>query len=599
MITGIATENFCSQNRYVEIPGNRVIMTGPNGSGKTSQLNAIPFTLTGELPGVKNTAQDIFAAAATGEAMSSTIIGSGDRGDYSARRTLSRTRKGTIKTEGLVNGTKATRTNIGEKIASAGADTRIVDLIAFWQMSDAKMIEFLSGFYPGGNISVEAVNETVDETFRCLPSKSETIIDQIDNIIKEIKEVKSDRTAIIKGAEQSITTLYSQQEEIRSRAGSLADTQAEIKATDKDLKEIRKGLRQEGKSKAEFDAWKGELEREGEAYAVQEGSGLLPASVYFDQLKVSSCKLDKARLENSADAPVWPEILTLIDEIRAAMDKAGCEICPVKMLLKVKRRQASPKPQETIDTTTLEQERDAAESLLQQANNLEQIKTRIDELNADPRSKIILTESAAEQDARIEGLEKKLEVLRESEKELLRAHDLDASIEKIRLDKAEAEVMLDIAKESEKAITELRRTVVTKLFKPVEAAVTKFLPFGLCACGFDSTGKLQIGWNIRGNGSTPRPLLSGGEKARFDPAFALGIISLTNSAQPRVLMIEAAEIDNDNFTLFCAALNQAPENIQIFVATWIPVNTGAADAAGFQVVDMMAPAEEIQQQEAV
>ena len=599
MITGIATENLCGQNRYVEIPGSRVILTGPNGSGKTSQLNAITFALTGEVPGIKNTAQDIFAGAATGESMSSTIIGSGDRGAYSAQRTLSRTKKGTIKTLGLVNGEKATKTSIGAAIAAAGADTRIVDLIAFWRMSDAKMIEFLSGFFPGGNISSEVVNETVNEAFRCLPGKGETIIDQIDMIIKEIKEVKSDRTATIKGAKQSITTLYSQQEEIRSRAGSLADSRAEIKATEKDLKEIRKGLRQAGKDKADFDAWKEALERAKEAHSTQEGPGLLSAPTYFDRLKEANSKLNKARLENSADTPVWPEILSLIDEIRAAMDKAGCEICPVKMLLKVKRRQASPKPQETIDTTALEQERDAAESLLQQANNLEQIKKRIDELNADPRSKIILTESDAEQDTRIEGLEKKLEVLRETETELTRAHDLDASIEKIRLDKAEAEVMLDVAKESGKAITDLRRTVVTELFKPVEAAVTHFLPFGLCVVGFDSTGKLQIGWDIRGNGSTPRPLLSGGEKARFDPAFALGIISLTNNDQPRILMIEAAEIDDQNFTLFCAALNQAPENIQIFVATWIPVNAGAAEAAGFQVVDMMAPVEVPRQQEAV
>ena len=94
-------------------------------------------------------------------------------------------------------------------------------------------------------------------------------------------------------------------------------------------------------------------------------------------------------------------------------------------------------------------------------------------------------------------------------------------------------------------------------------------------------------------------MLSGGEKARFDPAFALGIISLTNSAQPRILMIEAAEVDTQNFTLFCAALNQAPENIQIFVATWQTVNPGAAHAAGFQVVDMLAPVAVIQHQEAV
>ena len=597
MITGIATKNFCGQNRDVEIPGSRVILTGPNGSGKTSQLNAITFALTGEIPGIKNTAQDIFATAATGDIMGAIVIGSGDRGDYSARRTLSRTKKGTIKTAGLVNGEKATRTTLSAKIAAVGADTRVIDLIAFWQMSDAKMIEFLSGFYPGGDITPEAINETVNEAFRCLLGKNETIIDQIDKIIKEIKEVKSDRTTTIKGAEQSIATLYAQQEEIRGRAGSLSDTQAEIKATDKDSKEIRKGLRKAGKDKADFDAWKGELERAKEAYAVQEGPGLLPEAEYTRQLHELNVKINNAFTASSSAKGVF-DAIPLLDEIEAAMDKSGCEICPVKMLIKMKRKMATQKTP-TIGSTATEKERNSVESLLQQATNLARIKEQIAELNADPRGKIILTESAEEQDARIEGLEKKLEELREAEKELIRAHDLDASIEKIRLDKAEAEVMLDVAKESEKAITDLRRTVVTELFKPVEAAVTKFLPFGACAVGFDSTGKLQIGWDIRGNGSTPRPLLSGGEKARFDPAFALGIISLTNSAQPRILMIEAAEVDTQNFTLFCAALNQAPENIQIFVATWQTVNPGAAHAAGFQVVDMLAPVAVIQHQEAV
>lgn len=574
-IEAVTIVNFKGLVKTVKL-GQRTILFGPNGAGKSSIMEGIDFALNGEIPGLPKKEGELWAAIASGSTVSTEVEGPG----LQVLRVLQRTPRGTTSMTGNVGGRDCKKSEMPLAIEKSNSP-EVIDLASFWSLSEPKQIGFLCQYYRGEEYTVEAINNAMPEAARIKDPKVLVRLkdmNQFDLLLaleSGIKKEKSEHTATVKGADNSIESLTKQKESIARPAGTLAEIQKEIASLEQTAKQLRLDLSDSGYTAGQYDTWKKEFDEVEARIAELEPQVELAADRYRWEIR---------RINNEkAKALAKPEKIMgdTLDEILKGMETAGCTACPVTMLIKKKLKQFAGG---TVDTDMLDKELASYQGRLDKRLEYDGAVAKKKRLQNDPRSKAVASNDKETREA-AEGIQKRLDELREHEKALIRIGDLNASIEKLRLGKVESEKALEEIKKGEKALADLRKKLAGEVFAPVKHAVDRLIPFGTSVFGFDANDKLLIGWQIPNRPApTPRPSLSGGETALFDSAFALGLISLSEEARPKILMVEAAEMDYENLGKFCEALSVAPENVQILVATWMNLEGTEVNLSGFQVV---------------
>jgi len=235
MITNLKTTGFMGPDLDESI-GPKMIYTGENTSGKSKRSKAIAFCLLGFIPFSAKTIKtgaDILRDYGNGKAMSTGVTCNGK----TFERILRKSKNGAVKKAHKIDGMSASKANFERGLMMSG-DPRIIDLNHFVSLSDNAKIDALFALYPPDG-DVSTINADI------VASK-----DEISRLTKE--KGKADNT---------ILTLIESKNSIDLPAGSLAETQAEIKKLTDDVNSAREELKKEEVGIAKEKAIKAEKER--------------------------------------------------------------------------------------------------------------------------------------------------------------------------------------------------------------------------------------------------------------------------------------------------------------------------------------------------
>jgi hypothetical protein len=179
----------------------------------------------------------------------------------------------------------------------------------------------------------------------------------------------------------------------------------------------------------------------------------------------------------------------------------------------------------------------------------------------------------------IAGLEERLKTLRSERDTLIKVQGMKEQIVKLQNEAEVKRAELAVAKQEHAATVSKKNRIVGDALFNIKKQVNAFLPHGACDISVDEAGGVSIGWalNIDVPPSelvvVPYQALSGGDKARFDPALAAAL-------KATVLIVEAAEIDTESLAEVLQTYAKADQEMQIIVNTWAPVTV----AEGWEVV---------------
>ena len=577
MITAIAVNNMHGISRSLAV-GRLTLLTGPNGAGKSTMLEGVDFALKGTIPGQSGKDNELFAACSTGEEMMAGVT-IGGRG--AVNRYLVRDKKGTVSHQGHIGDANMLKKPPLNAVIEQAVPLSVVSLAGFWALSENKQIADLARYYTGEEYSQEKIRGQFAAAF--LPkSDAPTQFELLALIQDRVKTKKSEYTATIAGAENTIKTLSAQKDAIERPAGNLADIETEIASLRQTASQIRANLEKFGRDKANKEAWDREKKEADEALAGlksvvgPDGNPELKSSKIYEW-EMNRCRDEKAKSKVTADQ----QLVDFAKKILAGMETAGCDACPVMILPKQTIKASTPK---TVDLVALEAEFKRYQELHKKALEAERLEIKLTTLSNDPRKNIDLsTEHAQASDsisARIDELT--------NQKELLsNLATIETSIEATRTGKVEAEEKLVETKKAEASIKKIRAGMMAEIFGPVTAAVNRFLPSGEAVVSATDDGHLFVGWQIEGRSlPTPHCSLSGGEKAQFDPAMGLGLLSLEGEGKDKLLLIEAAEMTRTSLRQFCATLAGADDNVQVIVATHTDGEAPLAAIEGWDVVEL-------------
>lgn len=178
----------------------------------------------------------------------------------------------------------------------------------------------------------------------------------------------------------------------------------------------------------------------------------------------------------------------------------------------------------------------------------------------------------------IDGLKQKKKNLQTGEAIFLKLSGINEEIEKASQDKAGYEEEMTDAKKRRDKAKKQKSESVAKTTSRIESEMNAVLPFGEAVFSYDEDedGKrsMEIGWDNE-MVITPYNGLSGGEKQIFDAALA-------NVLDANIIIVEAAELDDDNFkkTLF----ELAKLDKQVLVNTCHPIGTEIPET--FKIIEV-------------
>lgn len=178
----------------------------------------------------------------------------------------------------------------------------------------------------------------------------------------------------------------------------------------------------------------------------------------------------------------------------------------------------------------------------------------------------------------IVGLNQKKKNLRADEAIFLKLVGINEEIEKAIQDKAGFEEDLTLSKKNRDFYKKKKADSVAETMSKISEKMNVVLPFGEAVFTYDEEedGKrtMEIGWDNE-MVVTPYNGLSGGEKQIFDAALA-------NILEANIIVVEAAELDGDNFqkTLF----ELAKLDKQVIVNTCHPI--GVEIPENFKIIEV-------------
>jgi len=234
MLTEISSKGFKGME-FTQALGQKNLIVGRNGSGKSARTNAAMLLVLGYVPGCEKQNAKILETFGSGDK----LFVSGKIGQKHFLRRFSATSKGSVSQDFMVDRKKATKALFIEEMAKAGKPT-ILDLgDTFTSLSDQKKINYLFDLFPPAE-GVSSITEQIDDLAASLSQKQEEF---------------SSRESVVK----ALTKAHS---EIDLPSGTLAETRGEIqlvsddyKRANKELMKAREGIAAAGaKEKAEKEA---------------------------------------------------------------------------------------------------------------------------------------------------------------------------------------------------------------------------------------------------------------------------------------------------------------------------------------------------------
>lgn len=161
----------------------------------------------------------------------------------------------------------------------------------------------------------------------------------------------------------------------------------------------------------------------------------------------------------------------------------------------------------------------------------------------------------------LEGLLRRQEKLEEGKELFTKAQGLDEAATKYVAENTALENELEITKKALREQETARATALNSSFGEIQRRMNKILPFGMAIIASDGAG-LTLGLS-RDSVFRSYEGLSGGEKIVFDAALSYVLLQDSKS---KVIMIEAAELDNENLVATMQALAKL-ENTQVILTT--------------------------------
>lgn len=308
MIASVQAHNFKGATFTAPL-GGLTLAVGPNGAGKSSRSQAAQLAILGYVPGVARRNGDIMDAFHDGQGKDLRAGVTLDSGHKIERRFTRSSRTGTVSQEIYSGGIKVRP----DEFARALTDVRVVDLSAFLGLSDAKKI---------------------DEIFRLFPPEGNVqgLVEKIEKQAKLVNSLESKE----RDAMNAVATILAQRSKIALPAGSMADKQNEIDRAEADLKQAR----------AELEAERIEAARvEEQAKVEQAARPPEPAPVQHGIDGGPRQGTPAAGAKVAPSSPATVNVQTVLQDVLAAMDRAGCDVCAAKMVIKrelAKARQGQP-----------------------------------------------------------------------------------------------------------------------------------------------------------------------------------------------------------------------------------------------------------------
>jgi len=162
----------------------------------------------------------------------------------------------------------------------------------------------------------------------------------------------------------------------------------------------------------------------------------------------------------------------------------------------------------------------------------------------------------------VTGLQAKLTELRTGENLFHKAKGLDEEIEKARKDVTKIELDNQTVKEE---LAELRGQKAAALASTAEALSEKMslvLPEGKALLEIGEDGSVWIGWELNGV-RRPHKGLSGGQRVLFNQALSFAMLG----EGEKILIVEAAELDDARLLVALEHLSRLPEDVQVVLST--------------------------------
>ena len=299
MITAVTAHNFKGATFQAPL-GGKVLVVGPNGAGKSSRSQALQLAVLGYVPGAGKRNADILETFHDGKGKdlrAGIVLESGKKLE---RRFTRSERTGAVSQEMYAGGIKCN----APEFARAMADVAVVDLSVFLGLSDAKKI---------------------DELFRLFPPSG-----NVRDIAAKIEEAGK-RIAALEREERDATSLVSnvtaKKAGIQLPAGTMADKQAEIDKAEADLKQARADLEAERIAAAKIDA-------QAEVESLAQGGVLETPEYLVGEAKPPIAHCHDPLLRPAPAAPLATDVTAILDRILATMDRAGCDVCAARMVIK-------------------------------------------------------------------------------------------------------------------------------------------------------------------------------------------------------------------------------------------------------------------------
>ncbi len=316
MITAVTAHNFKGATFQAPL-GGKVLVVGPNGAGKSSRSQALQLAVLGYVPGAGKRNADILEAFHDGKGKdlrAGVVLESGKKLE---RRFTRSERTGAVSQEMYAGGIKCN----APEFARAMADVAVVDLSVFLGLSDAKKI---------------------DELFRLFPPSGD-----VRDIAAKI-EAQAKRIAALEREERDATSLVSnvtaKKTSIQLPAGTMADKQAEIDKAEGDLAQARADLEVERIAAAKIEAQaEAEARQAGQPAPAEtttpahggplDAPGYVVGSAGLGMFPPTTPLMDTPPCATFA-RPTAPDVTAILDRILATMDRAGCDVCAARMVIK-------------------------------------------------------------------------------------------------------------------------------------------------------------------------------------------------------------------------------------------------------------------------
>lgn len=264
MITHIRTTGFKGFDFDEDIP-RKAIYTGSNASGKSARAEVIalvlyghvPFSTAGKLP------SDVLHSFGKDE-----IVGAATIDGTEFARRIYRNEKGGASRSFQIDKKRTDEQSFATRLGEKG-NPKIADIVTFMKLSEAKKVDTLFDLYPNPELK------------------------NIDPEIEQAKAEISDINKKVLGAKLTIQSLVNSKNNLELPPGTIAETQAEIAAIDRQIAETQEQIKQAEIKKAQL-----ETERIAEK---EKRKALEQAEIEKDAAIAEAIRKEKEQAESEQD----------------------------------------------------------------------------------------------------------------------------------------------------------------------------------------------------------------------------------------------------------------------------------------------------------